>query len=278
MPAVVLALAAGGIFGSSSSAALAADGSAAGSLTVAGKTTPLKYAYARAAKGFFDKTKEDVLVILTDVPLSEEALQDEFARHHLAAEGKLHGVEVVLDAGKQAIGGGLLHEAWKETGGYVSATGMHVFTPKAFDGKVVEGMLATSKRSEFMKVSFEYKAAFSAAVWRKPPPTASGAAAAASPQGKATSAFLKAARSGDKAAIRKTLTAEAAKGLDGPQAKEMLEFLKMTAPDPATARIESVDVKGNAAVVEVVEGSKEGSVTSTFRLALEGGQWRVSGG
>jgi uncharacterized membrane protein len=249
-----------------------------GKLTVADKTTPLKYAYARAAKSFFDKTKEDVLVILSDVPIPEEALKDEFARHHLAAEGKLHGVEVLLDAEKQAIGGGLLHEAWKEMSGYVSATGMHVFTPKTFDGKVAEGTLATRKPSEFMSRSFEYKATFSAPVWRRPRPTSSGPAAATSPQGKATVALLKAARSGKRAAMRKTMTAEAARGLDGPRPKEMLELLKRTAPDPATARIDAIDVKGNTAEVTVVDESKDGSVTSTFRLVLEGGQWKVSGG
>ncbi len=254
------------------------DGTASGSLTVAEKTTLLRYAYARAQKGFFDKTKEDVLVILSDVPIPDEALKDEFARHHLAEEGKLHAVEVVLDADRQPIGGGLLHEVWKTTGGYVSVSGMHVFTPKTFDGKVAEGTLATRKPDEFMNKTFEYKATFSALVWRKPAPTASGAAAATSPQGMATVAFLKAARSGDKAAIRKAMSAEAAKGLDGPQAKEMLELLKMTSPDPATARIDAVDVKGNTAEVTVVEESKDGSVTSTFHLTLEGGQWKVSGG
>jgi Putative lumazine-binding len=137
------------------------------------------------------------------------------------------------------------------SGGYVSVSGMHVFTPKTFDGKVVEGKLATRKPDEFMNKAFE---------------------------GKATIAFLKAARTGDKVVIRKTMTAEAAKGLDGPQAKEMLELLKMTSPDPATARIDAVDVKGNTAEVTVVEESKDGSVTSTFHLTLEGGQWKVSGG
>lgn len=277
-PRVALAAATAILFVAINGRVQAEEGTASGSLTVAGKTTPLKFAYARAAKGFFDKTKEDVLVILTDVPLSEEALKDEFARHHLAAEGKLHGVEVLLNAERQAIGGGLLHEAWKEMSGYVSATGMHVFTPKTFDGKVAEGMLATSKPSDFMSKAFEYKATFSAPIWRRPSPTSSGTAAAASPQGRATVAFLKASRSGNKAAIRKTMTAEAGKALDDPRAQEMIELLKMTSPDPATARIEAVDVKGNTAEVTVVEESKDGSVTSTFHLTLEGGQWKVSGG
>jgi hypothetical protein len=263
-----------------SDAALAAptgDGTASGSMTVAGKTTPLKYAYARAQKGFFDKTKEDVRVILSDVPIPEEALKDEFARHHLAEAGKLHAVEVVLDADRQPIGGGLLHEAWMKTGGYVSVSGMHVFTPKTFDGKVAEGTLATRKPDEFMNKTFEYKASFSVSVWRKPAPTASGAAAASSAPGKAAIAFMKAARSSDKAALKKSMNAEAGKQLDGPNGKEMLEMLKMMTPDPAPAKIESVDMKGGMAEVTVVEGGKDGNVTSTLHFVLDGGQWKVAG-
>lgn len=258
-------------------AAPAGEGTASGSLTVAGKTIPLRYAYARAQKGFFDNAKEDVLVILSDVPISEAALADEFARHHLAEEGKLHAVEVVLDADHQPIGGGLLHEAWKKTGGYVSVSGMHVFTSKTFDGKVAEGTLGMKKPSEFMGNTFAYEATFSAPVWRKPAPTVSGAAAAQSAPGKAAIAFMKAARSGDKAALRKSMSAEGGKQLDGPNGKDILELLKVMTPDPATATIESVDVKGSTAEVTVVERSKDGSVTSTLHLVLDGGQWKIAG-
>ena len=58
--------------------AVAADGKAEGKLTVAGKSTAVKYAYASAGPGFFDKTKEDVTVIVSDVPLDAKALEDEF--------------------------------------------------------------------------------------------------------------------------------------------------------------------------------------------------------
>src|SRR5215472_8245656 len=96
------------------------SGTAAGELKVAGTTTPLSHAYARAVKGFFDPNKEDVLVILSDVPIAEDALEDEFARHRLAAEGKLHAVEVTLNAEKEPVSGALLHEAFAKTQGYVS--------------------------------------------------------------------------------------------------------------------------------------------------------------
>src|SRR5512143_3715929 len=50
--------------------AIAADGKADGTLTVAQTPVKLVHAYAQAQKGFFDPKKDDVLVILSDVSLS----------------------------------------------------------------------------------------------------------------------------------------------------------------------------------------------------------------
>ena len=78
--------------------AVAAEGKAEGKLTVAGKSTVVKYAYASAGPGFFDKTKEDVTVIVSDVPLDAKALEDEFERMKMADAGKLHAFEITIDA------------------------------------------------------------------------------------------------------------------------------------------------------------------------------------
>jgi hypothetical protein len=269
LPVMFLRLAAG------NAAAGSLEGTASGSLTIAGKTTPLTYAYARAEKGFFDPSKEDIRVILTDVPLSDEELADESARSRLAEAGKLHSVEVVINAEKQPIAGVLRHAAFSRTQGFVSVSGMHKFEPKTFDGRFVEGRLSTETLSEFMNVTFAYAATLRAAVWRRPPPTASGGTARKTEPARAVLAFFQAARAGHRAAVRKLLTAAASKALDGPRGKEMFEFVKSTSPDPATAEIESVDINDNAAVVTVVEKSKDGSSTSRWNLVLEGGRWKV---
>jgi membrane protein DedA with SNARE-associated domain len=144
------------------------EGSASGQLIVGGKKTPIRYAYARAEKGFFDPTKEDIRVILSDVSLTEEALSDDFTRNRMARDGKLHSVEVVIDSEKRPISGVLRHPAFARTQGFVSVSGMHRFDPKKFDGRFVEGTLSTDRPGEFMSVSFEYAATFQAAIWRTP--------------------------------------------------------------------------------------------------------------
>jgi hypothetical protein len=229
-----------------------------------------------AKKGFFDEKKEDVLVILSDVALSQAALDDEFERMHMARDGKLHGLELTINSDKQVTSGTLLHEAFTEFQGSVSATGMHHFDAKTFDGKSIAGKLSTSGKNDFRNITFEYQATFQAPIYRKPPPSMTGVAAKDSPQAKAVLAFYKAARAGDVAAIKKSVTAEAAKNFDGPQAKEAMEFLKLSSPDPAVAEIESVDVKGDKAEVVVVVRSKDGKETSTVNVEKFGGQWKVA--
>jgi hypothetical protein len=251
-------------------------GTADGTYTVGAKTTKLTYAYAIAKKGFFDEKKEDILVILSDVPLSQAALDDPFERMHMARDGKLHGLELTVNSDKLVTSGTLLHEAFVKFQGSVSATGMHQFDAKTFDGKTAAGKLSTSRPSDFQDIAFQYQATFEAPIYRKPPPTLTGAAAKDSPQAKAVFALYKAALSGDVAAVRKALTAESAKVLDGPQAKEAMGFLKATSPDPATAEIESVDIKGDKAEVVVVVRSKDGKETSTMNVEKVGGQWKVA--
>ena len=251
-------------------------GKADGSFTVGGKTSKLSYAYAIAKKGFFDEKKEDIHVILSDVALSPAALEDEFERMHMARDGKLHGLELTINGEKQVISGTLLHQAFAEYQGSVSATGMHQFDATTFDGKTIAGKLSTSRPSDFQKIPFAYAASFEAAIYRKPPPSMAGAAAKESPQAKAVLAFYKAARSGDAAAVKKTMTPESAKNLEGPQGKEAMEFLKMTSPDPAAAEIESVDAKGDKAEVVVVVRSKDGKETSKISVERVAGQWKVS--
>jgi len=114
-------------------------GKADGSYTVGDKTTNLTYAYAMAKKGFFDETKEDVTVILSDVALSPSALADQFERMHMAADGKLHALELTVNSEKQVTSGTLLHEAFAKYQGSVSVAGMHQFDAKTFDGKTIAG-------------------------------------------------------------------------------------------------------------------------------------------
>jgi hypothetical protein len=119
------------------STAMADDGKADGKLIVDGKPVKLAYAYASAQPGFFDKKTEDIRVLLTDVPLTGKALNDDFERINLAKQGKVHCVEVTIDAKKQPISVTIRHPSFKVplSGGSTEDE----FVAKVFDGKVVDG-------------------------------------------------------------------------------------------------------------------------------------------
>ncbi len=140
-------------------------GTASGSLTLDAVTVPLTHAYASAQPGFFDKKTEDVRVLLSDVPLPDSALTDVFELIHLARDGKVHVVEVVIDAKGEPISGGLYA---KKFDGMVSAAGMHKFAQDRWERTLIAGRLWVDGSHEFMNVTWHYDAMFSASIPRLP--------------------------------------------------------------------------------------------------------------
>jgi hypothetical protein len=256
--------------------AAAEQGTASGNLTLGGKTTPLTNAYALARPDTFDKTKENVLIVLSDVPISEDSLWEDFPGLKMGAAGRLHAVEVEVRSDKSVKAGGVVDASFVDSQGYYGMENPEVQLT-TFDTKTVEGKLFTAKPQELMKKKFEFTATFRAPILHRPAPTASGAAASETAPARVVLAFLKAAAAGDKAAIRKLLTAEYGKPLDGPRGKDILNQWKTNHPDPATTEIGSVDIRGTSAEVVMVNKSKDGGMAAKFTLVLDGGQWRIDG-
>lgn len=254
----------------------AADGKAEGSITVNGKTTKIAHAYARAVKGFFDKTKEDVEVVLSDVPLDGKALEDQFERMRLADEGKLHAFEITIGAEGKPISTSFRHNGFKgpSPSGLSSAD---VFTQKVFDGKIVEASYKSAKESEFFGNTYSFDVAFRADIFRAPkvvPPTAAETAAAQkSPQAKVYADFLRAVQKEDLGAMRKLLAKEPAKNLDSPDAKKMVGLIKiMSATDIKVLKIVE---KGDTADL-TVSGTQDGNAKNGIvHMVREDGIWKV---
>lgn len=256
--------------------ARAADGKAEGSITVNGKTTKLTHAYARAAKGFFDKTKEDVEVILTDVPLEPKALEDQFERIHMADAGKLHAFEITIDADGKPISTAFRHNGFKgpSPSGLSSAD---VFTKKVFDGKAVDASYKSAKEHEFFGNTYSFDVSFKADITRAPkpvPPSAAETAAAQkSPEAKAYAGYLKAVQKEDLASLKKLMASEMAKELDRPDAKDMLKMIKMMSA--TDIQVLKVAEKGDTAEL-TVSGKQDGNVSNgTVHMVKEGGAWKV---
>ena len=148
------------------SVALAAEGKAEGQLIVDGKPVKMAYAYASAQPDFFDKRTEDTRVLLTDVPLPGKAIEDDFTRVNLVKQGKLHCLEVTINAKQQPISVSIRHPAFKvpQSGGSTEDG----FEAKVFDGKIIEGrVFRKSPGKSFEDLEYTYEVTFSAAITEK---------------------------------------------------------------------------------------------------------------
>ena len=253
------------------SGALAADGTADGVLTINGTTFPLRYAYASAKPGFFDENKEDIHVLLSDVPLTDEQQADVFEIIHLAGDGKAHVVEVVLDAEQRPIAGSFFAQPFE---GMVSATGMHVFEPKAFEHKRIAGRLYTDGARTFQNVTYEYTATFSTVIPR-PPSAEEVATALASPAGQAAAAYVTAILENNFASFVAMLADPLAgtyRGPDGPNA-----FSAVRAEMPKDGKVVGLTAPTGTTAIATINGSRDGIVIeSVVELAFADGKWKVA--
>ena len=259
--------------------AAAAEGKAEGKLTVAGKSTVVKYAYASAGPGFFDKTKEDVTVIVSDVPLDAKALDDEFERMKMADAGKLHAFEITFGADATPISTSFRHNGFTKA----SPSGLSsedVFVKKVFDAKTIEGSYKSAKPHEFFGTTYSFDVTFKAEITRKakpvppvPPTAAETAAAVKSPQAKVYADFLEAVQKEDLGALRKLFTKEQAKNLDDPDAKQMVKMVKMmSATDIQVLKV----VEKSDTPDLTVSGKQDGKAQNgVVHMAKEGGAWKV---
>ena len=237
-------------------------GEAKGKLTVDGKTWELKYAYAIGHPGDFDKTKEDVDILLTVEPVPDGDLGDMMPGHGPR-------LSITLDAEKKLTSGNVFYE-----GGNLSSNSGHEFTLKVFDGQRAEGRLYTKGKVTGAGTTFQYDATFAADVWRKPKAVAASPAdqkaAAASPQAAAYGAFLKAVQAGDMAGLRKLVVPEMAQQMDAPDFKQM--FPMMQAMTPKAVAYQRVTESGDTATLELT--AKElGQGVATLQKV--GGQWKI---
>jgi hypothetical protein len=259
-----------------SPAARAADGWAEGTITVNGKTTKLAHAYARAVPGFFDKTKEDVEVILSDVALEGKALTDQFERIHMADAGTLHAFEITFGADGVPTSTAFRDNGFKKA----SPSGLSsedVFTKKVFDGKTVEGRYKSAKQREFFGETYSFDVSFRADIAHAPkavPPTAAEMAAAQkSPQAAVYAEYLKAVQKEDLGALKKLFTKAQAKHLDDPDAKKMVGMVKMMSA--TNVKVLKVAEKGVTADLTVTGKQDGNAVNGVVHMAKEDGAWKV---
>jgi len=138
-------------------------GTVTGSFTVNGKKAVFKYAYAFLQNGSFHHDRDNVYVILSDAPITEAMLAEEWGLSKAAGDGKLHAILVEFDEKMQPGMGNLYHDGYKEFSAF-AAQGPHEFVPSASDSKTIAGKLSAKPQTTEEKDRWEYTATFSAPI------------------------------------------------------------------------------------------------------------------
>ena len=142
-------------------------GTASGTFTVAGKAAKITHVYASSGPGFFDKSKTDTMVVLSDIELTPAQLADQFALVELANSGKVHAIVLVIDAEKQIISCQMHDAAFKMSAS--TAGSNNKFDATTFTKTRIAGKAYTVKPDTFgsRDVPFEFSVTFDAPVRAK---------------------------------------------------------------------------------------------------------------
>lgn len=148
-----------------SPSAPAAEQRASGTLTVNGATTQVAYAYAREVPSFFEKGRNDLEIILSDVPLDDKAQRNVGTRMEMARAGKLHAFEMTLSPAGKPISTSWRHSGFKRA----SPSGLSssdVFVAKTLDKQVVDARYKADKPQEFFGSTYDFDVTFRASIAR----------------------------------------------------------------------------------------------------------------
>jgi len=233
--------------------------------------THFQYAYAIAQQAFFNNCEEDVLVILTDIPLSEEEIENSFERKRMMRDGKLHCLEVIIDKNQNPISVTVLHSDFRAS---PSGRGYEVLEIKTFDKKLVEGKLYTSKPNEFFNTTYEFNAKFRATIRRKVLPTEEDKKHAALSQHSAIyREYRRTILNSDFDGLTKLVSSEILNEMSADEADEMFEFLQMMMP--SKVEFLRLNVNDDKATLEM-EGEIDGkTILGKVEFLLEDKQWKV---
>jgi hypothetical protein len=254
-------------------------GTASGTMTVGGKKTSLRYAVAKTTPNGFEKGKTDVVVLLSNIPVTVEQFSSFLDMMHLSDSGTLTGVEVEITPEKKIISGMLYSPEFHLQGNSFSAVGMHQFDATTFNKSEVAGTVSTTHESSFNKVAFSYSATFDVRVGvpkAAAPAALKGTAlpAGGGDIGKAYLAFAKSMAAGDMKAVHNGASAERAKQMD--QDPELFPMLQMM--QPKNIKITGGAVNGDSATLTATGTSDGDPATGTITMVREGGQWKVAKG
>ncbi len=243
---------------------------ALGTITVNGKKAELKHAYANTETSH-RSGKVETFLILTDKPLSVNAIADETERGVTAQRDNVSLIELKLDNNKRVVSTYISVPPLK---GNVMSPALKL-TFLSFSDKSLKGRFYSEREDRAFDHSYSVDVRFDAAFAPSKAVDASGEKAWQSPQGKVLAEYFRAVRLGDMAAVKRVVTPTFAKTLDGAKGKDLLAYLQSVAEDPKTVAFERLSVEADSAKAKLVRRIKDGSENQEYELFRVGGAWFV---
>jgi hypothetical protein len=145
-----------------------------GTFTVNGKSTRFEHVYAFWKPSLFDETKQELFVLLSDIPIAADTLPKNDSGVSKMAEllraGKVHALELHLAPATKGLDPGenaaVYHVGLSPARHGMS--GMHIFEAKIFDEKTIEAQARTDGERVSDGVRWSYEARFKVAIPPKP--------------------------------------------------------------------------------------------------------------
>ncbi len=244
---------------------------AKGSFILDGNTYTITSVQAKTDENPFEKTKKDVLVLLTDQPVAESDF-DLFTLDTMAESGTIHGILVRLANEREATGLVVLGTV-QRSGNFVCG-----FESSAFDQSRVAGRVFLQKPDESFGRKYTFDIEFETIIQDEVQSVIDESSGDPLPPdggepGIAYREYEKAIQSGNPQIVKKYLAPEQAKKLDDPQAANMLGLMKMMRAQDV--KIVKGFLMGDRATL-TVEGKdpvSSGKTMGTVRMKKLNEQW-----
>lgn len=127
-------------------------------LIVNKKSYELKFSYAMYQKGFFDKGINDVLLILSDMPLKKKYLNDVFERMKLEKKDKLHCLEITLNWKNMIINIKTRDKSFQFTPSNNNTD--FVFEPMKTTKNTIKGRIYSRREQDFLGIKYSFDCTF----------------------------------------------------------------------------------------------------------------------
>lgn len=263
-----------------SAAAFADAGKVNGTLTMNGKVSKLKYAYAVTRSDPFDKKKTVTCVIATDTELPQSALLDDMGLMEVTMKTPLNGIQWLINDEKDVISLQIYTTHRKEGGTQFSSVGAQKLELKELTPSHIAGRLYLPKPDDFFGDTYQYDLTFDLPIVTvKPPDPKADLKGKALPAGggepgKAYEAYRKVLLAGNVAGLKKAVSKERAAEMNDPDFPKMLPLVQ--AMTPKTVKITAGSVDGDTAIL--LTEAKEKNETSTGKITLvkEAGAWKIA--